>query len=78
MLLYAAVEYKFLKGSVNNFLFAKAVSIFIPPIVIVAVFYTYTSILGYEILAVDILSGKGDFKKSSSCIKARSPSLEEN
>ena len=32
-LVYAVVEYKFIRGSTSNFLFAKAVSIFIPPMV---------------------------------------------
>jgi len=55
-LFYSIIEYKFLKKITNNYYLAKAACIFITPIVIVTVFYTYTSILGYDILAIDILS----------------------
>jgi len=55
MCLYAAIEYRFLRGRVNNFLTAKAVAVYVIPIVTGLVFYGYTAIIGEEILIVDIL-----------------------
>ena len=55
MSLYAAIEYGFLRGRANNFLTAKAVAVYIIPIVTGLVFYGYTAIIGKEILIVDIL-----------------------
>jgi len=55
MCLYAAIEYRFLRGRVNNFLTAKAVAVYIIPIITGLVFYGYTAIIGEEILIVDIL-----------------------
>jgi hypothetical protein len=54
-LFYAVIEYPFLKRSANNFFIAKAIGIYLMPIVIAAIFYGYTAIFGEEILAVDIL-----------------------
>jgi hypothetical protein len=55
-LIYAIIEYRFIKKYTNNYYFSKTACIFIIPIAIIGIFYTYTSILGYEILAVDILT----------------------
>ena len=55
MCLYAAIEYRFLRGRVNNFLTGKAVAVYIIPIITGLVFYGYTAIIGEEILIVDIL-----------------------
>ena len=55
MCLFAAIEYRFLQGYVNNFLAAKAVAVYIIPIITGLVFYGYTAIIGEEILIVDIL-----------------------
>jgi len=55
MCLYSAVEYRFLRGRINNFLTAKAVAAYIIPIITGLVFYGYTAIIGEEILIVDIL-----------------------
>jgi len=54
MCLYAAIEYKFIRGYINNFLTAKAVAVYIIPIITGLVFYGYTAIIGEEILIVDI------------------------
>ena len=54
MCLFAAIEYKFLRGHVNNFFTAKAVAIYLIPIITGLVFYAYTAIIGEEILIVDI------------------------
>jgi hypothetical protein len=53
-LIYAIIEYPFLKRYVNNFFIAKAVGLYLMPAVIAAIFYAYTAIFGEEILAVDI------------------------
>jgi len=55
MCLYAAIEYKFIRGHVNNLLMAKAIAVYIIPVITGLVFYGYTSITGEEILIVDIL-----------------------
>ena len=55
MCLFAAIEYRFLRVHVNNFLVAKAVAVYIIPIITGLVFYGYTAIVGKEILIVDIL-----------------------
>lgn len=53
---FALFEFKQLRKTVNNFLVAKTVSIYLIPTVIVIIFYSYTSILGKSILAIDILT----------------------
>lgn len=55
MCLYAAIEYRFLRGHISNFLTAKAVAVYIIPIITGLVFYAYTAVVGEEILIVDIL-----------------------
>ena len=54
-LLYAIVEYRSLKSFTNNYFFAKATCIFIMPVIIATVFYSYTSIVD-RILSVDIIT----------------------
>jgi hypothetical protein len=54
-LVYAIVEYRFLKSYTSNYFFAKAVCIFIMPVIIATVFYSYTSVVD-RILWVDIIS----------------------
>jgi hypothetical protein len=54
-LLYAIFEYPFLRRATNNFFIAKAVGIYVMPIAIAVIFYSYTAIWGEEILIVDIL-----------------------
>jgi len=53
---FALIELKYLKKSTSNFLFAKTVSIYLIPIIIIVIFYSYTAILGESILVIDILS----------------------
>ena len=55
MCIYAAIEYKFLRGRINNFFTAKAVAVYLIPTITGLVFYGYTTIIGKEILIVDIL-----------------------
>jgi hypothetical protein len=51
---FALIEYPFLKET-ENFVIAKAVSIYLIPFGIAALFYSYTFILGYNTLAMDVL-----------------------
>jgi hypothetical protein len=53
-LFFAILEYAFWGSKVNNFLAAKALSLYIMPIVIVLLFYSYTAILGKHVLTIDI------------------------
>ncbi len=55
-LLYAAIEYRYVRKSTNNFLFAKAVGIYVIPIAITVLFYSYTAILGEDLFILDILT----------------------
>ncbi len=55
-IVFALIEFKYLKKSTNNFLFAKTVGIYLIPVVIMVIFYSYTAILGESILVIDILS----------------------
>jgi hypothetical protein len=54
-LFYALFEYPFLKGSAKNFIIAKAAGIYVMPAAIVVLFYSYTAVIGGDILIVDIL-----------------------
>ncbi|MFW6118391.1 MAG: DUF6512 family protein [Chloroflexota bacterium] len=53
-LVYAALEYGRFGKSTNNFFFAKTLGIYLMPITIVVLFYSYKSILGYGLLIADI------------------------
>jgi len=52
--IYALCKYPFLKNR-SNFLIAKSVGIYVIPVSIVVLFYSYTTVLGHNIPAVDIL-----------------------
>jgi hypothetical protein len=54
-LFYALFQYPFFKGLRGNFVIAKAAGIYVMPVAIVVLFYSYTAIIGGEILIVDIL-----------------------
>jgi len=53
-LVYAVLEYSRFGKSANNFFFAKTLGIYLIPITIVVLFYSYTAILGHDLLIVDI------------------------
>ena len=53
-LLYAAIENRLLGKSVNNFVIAKTAGLYVMPLAIMAIFYSYTSITGGENLIADI------------------------
>ena len=55
-LVWALIEYKYIEKSSNNFLFAKTVGIYLIPIVIPILFYSYTAFLGESVLVIDILT----------------------
>ena len=54
-LFFALLEYILWGNKTTNFLIAKALSLYIMPIVVVILFYSYTAILGTHILLIDIL-----------------------
>jgi hypothetical protein len=55
-LFYAIFEYLFLRRATKNFMLAKAIGIYVMPMAIALIFYSYTAIIGHEILIVDILT----------------------
>ena len=55
-IVFALVEFKYLKKETNNFLFAKTIGVYLIPITIVVIFYSYTAVLGESIFVIDILS----------------------
>ena len=54
-LVYAVLEYGHFGKSANNFFLAKTLGIYLIPITIVVLFYSYTAILGHDLLIADIL-----------------------
>lgn len=56
MLLYSAVEYLSCGRYIENFIGAKTIGILVGMLTIVAVFYTYTGIVGTSYLWADILT----------------------
>lgn len=54
LILFALIEYPLLKNKVNNYCFALFSEITLAIIFILAVFYTYTYLIGHSILAIDI------------------------
>ncbi len=56
LLIYSFIEYLFLKETANNFIIGKAVAGYLIPLVIIIIFYSYTALLGTNLLIFDILS----------------------
>lgn len=56
LILFSLIEYHFIKEKANNIIIGKALSVIISIGTILIVFYTYTAIIGTEILVIDILS----------------------
>ena len=52
--LYFLIEYRYIRRSTKNFLFAKTTGIYLIPIVITVLFYSYTAFIE-DMLAADIL-----------------------
>ena len=55
-IVFALIEFKYLKKATNNFLFGKTVGIYLIPVIITVLFYSYTAILGESLLVIDILT----------------------
>jgi hypothetical protein len=55
-LVWALFEYRSIRESTNNFFFAKTVGIYLIPIVIPILFYSYTAVIGESVLVIDILT----------------------
>lgn len=53
-LFYSIIEYISISDSTNNFIIAKAACLLVIPISIIILFYSYTAILGRNLLIVDI------------------------
>lgn len=54
LVLFAAIEYHFVKNKVNNFFLAKLVGIISLELSIAIVFYSYTAVMGRDMLVFDI------------------------
>ena len=54
LVFYSLIEYGFIQDRVNNFLVGKAIGLLALDLFIVAVFYSYTALIGRHIVAVDI------------------------
>lgn len=53
-LIFALIEFLFLRTKTKNFWLAKTCGLFMMPVIIVAVFYGYTALTGRHILWLDI------------------------
>jgi hypothetical protein len=53
---FALIEYPFIKSYAKNFVEAKAAQAYTTSISTLVIFYTYTSIVGYNMLPMDILT----------------------
>lgn len=56
LVFFSIIEYFLLKKEAHNFVLSRLVAIIIAELTILITFYSYTAILGTEILLVDILS----------------------
>ncbi len=54
-LIYAAITYRIIRNSDNNFIIAKTAGVYVMPISILVLFYAYTTITGVESIIIDIL-----------------------
>ncbi|MFX0105929.1 MAG: DUF6512 family protein [Candidatus Hodarchaeota archaeon] len=56
LIIFSLIEYKFIKDKANNIILGKTISFLISIGTILIIFYSYTAILGTELLILDILS----------------------
>ncbi|MFX1303174.1 MAG: DUF6512 family protein [Promethearchaeota archaeon] len=56
LIIFSLIEYYFIREKANNLILGKTISFLISIGTILVIFYTYTAILGTELLIVDILS----------------------
>ena len=53
-LIWAAIEYRYIRNSANNFIIAKTAGLYVMPVTIIVLFYSYTTITGTDSLIADI------------------------
>ena len=51
---YAAITYRLLKNSTNNFIIAKTAAVYTMPLAIIILYYAYTMLTGIENVFIDI------------------------
>ena len=56
LIIFSFIEYKYIKNYTKNFIIGKTSAALISVSTILIIFYSYTAILGVEILIIDILS----------------------
>ncbi|TFG15701.1 MAG: hypothetical protein EU535_01200 [Promethearchaeota archaeon] len=56
LLIFSIIEYYYIKELTTNFIIAKAVAGYLMPFFIVIIFYSYTAVLGDNLLIFDVLS----------------------
>ncbi len=56
LVFYSLVEYRYVKDKANNYFIAKFAAAYSIPLMTVIFFYSYTTLLGIESLAADIIS----------------------
>lgn len=54
-LIFALVEYPFIKNEINNFALAKFAGLFVMPIITMILFYGYTALTGTHMLWTDVI-----------------------
>lgn len=54
-LVFALIEYTYIRDQVNNYLIAKTASLFVMPLVITAGWYLYAPALGRSVLTIDLV-----------------------
>jgi len=56
IIIFSFIEYNYIKDDIKNFIIGKAIAVLISIGTILITFYSYTAILGTEILFIDIMS----------------------
>lgn len=56
LIIFSFIEYNYMKEDIKNFIIGKAIAVLISIGTILITFYSYTAILGTEILFIDIMS----------------------
>jgi len=56
LIIFSFIEYNYIKEDIKNFIIGKAIAMLISIGTILITFYSYTAILGTEILFIDIMS----------------------
>jgi len=56
LIIFTVIQYKFINKESDNILFAKLVAVILMNLIIVIFFYSYTQIIGEDLLTLDIFS----------------------